>query len=66
VGFLGVVTSQKAAKKRQKDILGNTDVAMGVLSTSMTYRTFVIKASYFLIFLSFEDRLIPIFEFIKD
>jgi len=41
-------------------------LAMGVLSTSMTYRTFVIKASYFLIFLSFEDRLIPIFEFIKD
>jgi len=26
VGFLDVVTSQKAAKKRQKDILGNTDV----------------------------------------
>jgi len=39
---------------------------MGVLSTSMTYRTFVIKASHFLIFLSFKDRLVPIVEFIKD
>jgi len=47
VGFLGVVTSQKAAKKRQKDILGNTDAgslkSLKQLSTNLrTFWTFAV------------------------